>query len=71
MAAIEEEIVSCRRSHVTLIPPSFAVSRSGLRYGAVVRRRRSKVNEISPVAFTNASFRRDSAVIYCQGSVVE
>ena len=37
------------------ISPSFEVDKSGLRYRAVVRGRRSKVKEISPVAFTDAS----------------
>ena len=55
IAVIEEEIGSCRRSCVTPISPSFVVDKSGLRYRAVVRGHRSKVKEISPVAFCNAS----------------
>ena len=56
IAVIEEEIGSCRRSCVTPISPSFAVDRSGSRYRAVVRGRRNKVDEISPVAFSDASY---------------
>ena len=55
IAVIEEEIGSCRRSCVTPISLSFVVDKSGLRYRAVVRGRHSKVKEISPVAFSNAS----------------
>ena len=55
IAVIEEEIGSCRRSCVTPISPSLVVDKSGLRCSAVVRGRRSKVEEISLVAFRNAS----------------
>ena len=51
----EEETGSCRCSCVMPSSPLFVVCKSRLRCRAVVRGCRSKVKEISPVAFVNAA----------------